>query len=71
MAGERRVIVINEKDLNPADLEPSDEFARLLARQGDRIGIGKLGLGAIRTLVQERAAVPQEPTTQAQSSELA
>lgn len=48
-------IVIEESELNVADVEPSERFARLLKRIGDRTSVGSLGLGSIRTSVRERA----------------
>jgi hypothetical protein len=47
--------IIDEVELVD-ELEPSEAFAGLVARVGDRAGVGTLGLGAIDGLVRKRAA---------------
>ncbi len=42
---------IDEAELGDVGLEPSERFARLLKRVGERTGVGALGLDAIRTSV--------------------
>jgi hypothetical protein len=49
-------IVINESELGRADLDPSEKFARLVKRVGDRATLGTLGLSAIEDVVRERAS---------------
>ena len=47
--------VIEESDLAGDGLAPSETFARLIKRVGNRAAVGALGLSAIQDLVVKRA----------------
>jgi len=54
--------VIDEDDL-VEDVEPSETFAGLIARVGGEIGVGSLGVTALRDLVRQRTAPVSAPDT--------
>jgi hypothetical protein len=60
---------IDETQLPADELEPSTEFAQLVKRVGDRADLGAFGLGAIKQLVQERAAPRPAPAEEGTSSD--
>ena len=49
-----KTTVVDEAELTEAALEPSETFARLLARTGRRTAVGTLGLDAIQKRILER-----------------
>jgi hypothetical protein len=49
--------IIDESQLSPDALEPTETFARLVKRVGDQVDLGTLGLDAIRDVVHERIGV--------------
>lgn len=53
---EKQQEAIDEAELVD-DLEPSEAFAELIGRVGNQVGVGSLSLGAVRTVVQERAGM--------------
>jgi hypothetical protein len=54
MSSDQRVII--EAELAPDELEPSETFARLVKRVGDRATLGALGLDAMEQAVRKRAS---------------
>ncbi len=58
--------IIDEATL-AEDLEPSEEFAGLVARVGNQAGVGNLSLGAVRKIVRDRATAADGRTTKSSS----